>query len=81
MTFHDIKCSDRARIGHQMLHLSRAPNRVKSPYARMIRLALAAPQRIIEAVAGHNDGKWQWFVIARSFPEGGEQLRPPLLAW
>ena len=67
MSLRNIQGVNASHVGHQVLHLSGAPNREQALGPHHFRRLLARtqrPQRIIQAVVIKDDSKRNWIVMA-----------------
>jgi hypothetical protein len=62
-----IQRSERARVGHQVLHLSSAPDCIQAHLALVAVHGAQAPQRVVQAVAFENRAERQRLIIGLLF--------------
>jgi hypothetical protein len=79
--FRDINRGNRARIIHQMLDLTRAPDGKQSPFFRVLRLGATGPQRVVNAVDFDDARVSQNIVVGARLSESLEQPAPAVRAW
>jgi hypothetical protein len=71
-----IQRSERARVGHQVLHLSSAPDCIQAHLALVPINGTQAPQRVVQAVAFENRAERQRLVVGLRFAEVAQQFGP-----
>jgi hypothetical protein len=71
-----IQRGQRAWVGHKVLHLSSAPDRIQSHLAPVTVHGTQAPERVVQPVAVKNRAERQRLVISLRFAQMPQQLGP-----
>ena len=72
-----IQGHNAALFGHQVLHLSSAPDSIQPHDARLASHGAQAPQRIIETVAVQDRAQVQRLVVRGGLAQGTQELAQP----